>query len=136
MTVFVCIDDRGGMLFMKRRLSKDREVTADIAKTVDDGILYISDFSESLFLESDVSGMSVSNPLVSAGDGDFVFIENLALKEFMQKTERLIIYKWNRKYPYDFSLDVTPEECGFHLAESYDFKGYSHDKITKEIYTK
>ena len=136
MTVFVCIDDRGGMLFMKRRLSKDREVTADIAKTVDDGILYISDFSESLFSDSDVSVMSVSNPLVTAGDGDFVFIENLGLKEFMQKTERLIIYKWNRKYPYDFSLDVIPEDYGLKLAESYDFKGYSHDKITKEIYEK
>lgn len=134
MTVFVCIDDRGGMLFMKRRLSKDRELIADMAKSVGDGILYISDFSESLFSESDVSVLSVSNPLDSAGESDFVFVENLGLKNALPKIRRLVIYKWNRKYPFDFSLDITPEECGFTLKEVYDFKGYSHDKITKEIY--
>ena len=136
MTVIVCIDDRGGMLFMKRRLSRDRELTADIAKTVNDGILYISDFSEALFSESDVSVMSVSNPLVCADEEDFVFVENLSLKNAVPRIKRLIIYKWNQKYPFDFSLDINPLECGFSLKESIDFKGYSHDKITKEIYEK
>ena len=49
MTVIVCTDERGGMLFMKRRVSKDRELIADILKTVGDGILYISDFSEAAY---------------------------------------------------------------------------------------
>ena len=134
MTVFVCVEDRGGMLFMKRRLSKDRELLSDVEKTVGDGILYISDFSEALFSESDISVMSVSNPLESAGDGDFVFIENLALSESLSKIKKLVIYKWNRKYPFDFSIDITPDKCGFRLKESCDFKGHSHDKITKELY--
>ncbi len=136
MTVFVCIEERGGMLFMKRRLSKDRELTADIIKSVGDGILYISDFSESLFADSDISVMSVSNPLESAGENDFVFIENLGLSESINNVKRLIIYNWNRKYPFDLSLDINPLEFGFSLKEVYEFKGYSHDKITKEIYEK
>lgn len=136
MTAIVCIEDRGGMTFMRRRLSKDRILTEDIVKTVGDGILYISDFSEALFSESDISVMSVSNPLDSAQGGDFAFIENLGLKSSIEKIERLIIYKWNRRYPFDFSLDIAPEKCGFSLKENYDFKGSSHDKITKEIYEK
>ncbi len=136
MTVIVCIEDRGGMTFMRRRLSKDRILSEDIVKTVGDGILYISDFSEALFSESDISVMSVSNPLDSAQEGDFAFIENLGLKSSIEKIKRLIIYKWNRRYPFDFSLDIAPEKCGFSLKESYDFKGSSHDKITKEIYEK
>ena len=136
MTVILCIDDRGGMLFMKRRLSRDRELTADIEKSVGEGVLYISDFSESLFSDSNVSVMCVSNPLDCAGEGDFAFIENLKLENSLSKIKRLIIYKWNRKYPFDFSLDIVPTEHGFHLKKTEDFKGYSHDKITKEIYEK
>ena len=136
MTVIVCTDERGGMLFMKRRVSKDRELTRDVIETVGDGILYISDFSESLFTESDISVMCVSDPLESAGEDDFVFIENTSLAESVDKINRLIIYNWNRKYPFDFSLDINPKEHGFSLVESCEFKGYSHDKITKEIYQK
>jgi hypothetical protein len=136
MTAIVCIEDRGGMLFMKRRLSKDRILTENITQTVGDGILYISDFSEALFVDSDISVMSVSNPLKSADKGDFAFVENLGLKDSVKKIKRLIIYKWNRKYPFDFSLDIEPSKCGFKLIESVDFKGSSHDKITKEIYEK
>ena len=32
------------------------------------------------------------------------------------------------------SIDVNPLDFGFSLKKSYDFKGYSHDKITKEVY--
>ncbi len=136
MTVFLCTDDRGGMLFNKRRQSRDSAVIADIAESVGDGILYVSDFSESLFFDSEISVISVPDPLGSAGDGGCVFVENLHIADYLGQIDTLIIYRWNKKYPYDFSLDVVPQECGFTLVESYDFKGSSHDKITKEIYRK
>ena len=134
MTVIICIDDRGGMLFMKRRLSKDRLLIEDVSKMTENAVLYISDFSESLFADSDISALCVPNPLESAGEDDFAFIENLTLSESIEKIDRLVIYKWNRRYPFDFALDIVPEKQGFRLIESYDFKGYSHDNITKEIY--
>ena len=136
MTVFLCIDDRGGMLFNKRRQSRDSCVIADMAESVGDGVLYISDFSEGLFSESEISVISVPDPLISVGDNGFAFVENLHIADFIQKIDSLIIYRWNKKYPYDFSLDVVPGECGFKLFKSYDFKGSSHDKITKEVYKK
>ena len=136
MTVFVCIDDRGGMLFNKRRQSRDSKVIEDVARTVGEGLLYISDFSEVLFAESDASVISVPDPLDSAGDGSFVFVENLHLGEYVDKIDRLIIYKWNRKYPCDFELDLTPTEAGFKKKSTREFKGTSHDKITREDYVK
>ena len=136
MTVFVCIDDRGGMIFNKRRLSKDKMIICDIEKEVMDEILYITDFSEALFADSNVSALSVPDPLSCAQEKDFVFIENLTLKSFIDKIDKLIIYKWNRKYPFDLSLDVDPAKDGFSLESSSSFKGNSHDKITKEIYVK
>ena len=136
MTVFLCIDDRGGMTFMKRRLSRDKIMIEDLSKEVGEGILYISDFSEGLFSDSELSVMSVSNPLASAGEDDFAFIEDIPISNAIDRIDTLIIYKWNRKYPYDFALDIDPLNCGFSLLSSCDFKGNSHDKITKEIYRK
>ena len=136
MTVFVCIDDRGGMLFNKRRQSRDSRVIEDVIRTADDGVLYISDFSEILFEESNASVISVPEPLESAGDGSFVFIENKHLGDYLDRIDRLIIYKWNRKYPSDFSLDVDPVAAGFKKKSTREFKGTSHDKITREDYVK
>ena len=135
MTVMLCIDERGGMLFMNRRLSRDRILMKDIEKEVGEGILYISEFSEDLFPDSSISVMSVPEPLLSAGKEDFVFIENEVLVNCIDIIDRLIIYNWNRSYPYDFELDINPRAF-FTLKESYDFKGSSHDKITKEIFVK
>ena len=136
MTVFLCTDDRGGMLFNKRRQSRDFAVIADIAKSVGDKILYISYFSENLLSESEISVISVPDPLTAAGDGSCVFIENLHISDFIHKIDTLVIYRWNKKYPYDFSLDIEPKECGYTLSETYDIVGKSHEKITKEIYRK
>ena len=134
--VIVCVSDGGGMLFMKRRLSRDKKLTEDVAKAAEDGILYISDFSEELFEDSEASVLAVSSPLDLAGAEDFVFVENEKLLPHVDKIDTLIIYRWNRKYPFDFSLDIEPREHGFKLIGSYDFKGNSHEKITKEIYIK
>ena len=136
MTVIVCIEDRGGTLFMNRRLSKDRLLTEDIIKTVGDGLLYICEYSKELFEGSRVAIISSADLLKKAGEHDFVFVEGAALAETKDKIDRLIIYKWNRKYPFDKRLDVTPEECGLTLTRVEDFKGYSHEKITKEVYEK
>jgi hypothetical protein len=89
-----------------------------------------------LFEESDASVISVPEPLESAGDGSFVFIENKHLGDYLERIDRLIIYKWNRKYPSDFSLDVDPVAAGFKKKSTREFKGTSHDKITREDYVK
>ena len=134
MTAIVCICDGGGMLFNNRRLSRDRLLMENLSAFIGDGALYISDFSERLFEKSDLCTIVASEPLDCAKKEDFVFVENQSLAQHKDKIERLVIYKWNRSYPFDFSLDISPEKEKMTLTESGDFKGSSHEKITREIW--
>lgn len=136
MTVFLCLDNKGGMMFNKRRQSRDAKVIEDIARVADDGLIYISDFSEILFEESSASVICVPNPLEAASANAFVFCEDSGISEFTEKIDRLIIYRWGEIYPSDMKLDINPESCGFRLKSTRKFKGKSHDNITREDYIK
>ena len=136
MTVFVCTDSRGGMIFNSRRVSFDMKIIDDVIRCTGDGILYVSDFSEDLFEESEASVISVPTPLSSAGDNAFVFIENEPLLPYLDKIDRLIIYSFGEPYPYDMRLDVKPSESGFRLRSRRTFVGNTHDNITREDFIK
>lgn len=122
------------MAFNKRRQSRDAGVIKNIEELVGDGALFISDFSLTLFSESDLSVIAVTDPLSAAEDGDFVFLEDRVVGEYGEKVEKLVIYKWNRKYPADLKFDLDPKEAGMTLSETVNFAGKSHEKITREIW--
>lgn len=134
MTVIVCLSDGGGMTFNKRRQSRDAAVIGNIERLVCDGALFISDFSLGLFSESSISVIAATNPVDAADTGDFVFLEDRGVGEYKAKMERLVIYRWNRRYPSDFKFDISPEAEGMKLLEETEFPGNSHEKITREIW--
>ena len=134
--VAVCVDDLGGMLFGGRRQSRDRVMISDLIAFAGDKKIIINDFSLPLFKDYNDKIIISSHPLKDATEDEVCFIENIPLADYKEKIETLVIYRWNRKYPFDFSLDINPLEEGFHLHKKADFKGNSHDKITKEIYEK
>lgn len=136
MRVVVCISNGGGMMFNKRRQSRDAELIENLSLLVGDGTVYTNDFSAPLFEGSSLSVLSVSSPLECAGEDDTVFAENISLKEKKDKISSLVIYKWNRRYPSDKYLDVSPEELGMRLADTLDFAGKSHEKITRETWNR
>lgn len=136
MTVFVCVDTRGGMTFNKRRQSRDKRVIEDIIRASDDGILYISDYSEELFSVSGASVICVPSPLDTAPNDAYVFIENEHLSRYADKIDRLIIYNWGEAYPFDFKLDIDPQKDGFKLKSRREFVGNSHKKVTREDFIK
>lgn len=132
MKVIVCIDDNGGMLFNKRRQSRDRKVLEDIAGMNQQ--IRIHSFSEKLFAESEraVSYLVDDEFLSNAGVGEYCFVEHLSLAPYLDKIEEVIVYHWNRKYPTDFRLDLPYKTWKKQSKE--EFAGYSHEKITKERY--
>ena len=132
MIVIICIDEQNGMLFNKRRQSRDVVLIEDIIKTVGDKWLFIDSFSESLFADYDNIYIA-ENMLDEAISGDFCFVENKDVSTYVNKIEKLIIYKWNRLYPSDFKFNETLLDS-FHMESTVDFKGNSHEKITKEVY--
>jgi hypothetical protein len=132
MKVIVCIDDNGGMLFNKRRQSRDRKVMEDISLMTDK--IWIHPFSEKLLTEGEMKFDYVVDEafLEQAKEGEYCFVENMALLPVADRIEELVIYHWNRKYPADFKLDLPYKKWKKQSKE--EFAGFSHEKITKEIY--
>lgn len=135
MRIIVCLDENGGMLFNHRRQSRDRIVVADIAKYAKERNLYTNTFSASLFDE--IPNITVSDSfLEEASEYDYCFVENISLKQYQNLIKQIIVYHWNRTYPSDFKFDIDLNNGAWKCTEITEFKGYSHEKITKEVYEK
>jgi hypothetical protein len=133
MTVIVCIDDAKGMTFNKRRQSRDEAIYRDVISCLGGKRLFAAPMSKILF--DGIGEVNYSDdPLRDCGDEDFCFIEDRALADCKDKISAMIIYKWNKKYPSSTKLDLIPSELGLKLRGTFEFKGKSHDKITKEVY--
>ena len=128
MTIYVCLDDRNGMLFNKRRQSRDIKVLEDIRKSAD--VLTIDPFSEKLIQEAEIP--YVLAPEEIPEDAHF-FAEARDLSGLLPRASKLVIYRWNRHYPADvrFEGDLS----AFRLESREEFPGKSHEIITKEVYT-
>lgn len=131
MKVILCVDDNLGMLFNNRRQSRDRVLTEDVLSLAANDNLYINDFSAELFAGSKAI---VDNSFMEKNPDGYCFIENVDIVPYLSKIETLVIYRWNRTYPYDFKLNT--DLAGFSLSETKEFKGSSHEKITRQIYTR
>ena len=134
MIVILCLDDKNGLMFNNRRQSKDKVVVQDILKLVDGKKLFINSYSESLFRGLESNLIIDDDFLNNATKEDYCFVEDNNLKDFSEKIEKIIVYKWNRIYPSDLKLEIPIQD--WNLIDSFEFAGNSHDKITREVYLK
>ncbi|MBO5060165.1 MAG: ribonuclease Z [Clostridia bacterium] len=132
MHIIVCLDDNNGMAFNNRRQSMDRVVREKILSLCKGDRLYMSGYSFAQFTEVAENIIVDENFLSAAGKDDFCFVETCTFSP--DTAERLYVFKWNRVYPSDLKLSFDIEKSGFALLESTDFEGFSHEKITLEIY--
>ena len=137
MNVIICIDDNSGLMFNNRRQSKDRAVLEQVLEAAQNSRLCVNLYTGKLFagMISEEAGVQViirEQPARWAEEGDYCFVEGEELAPFADKIQQLTIYRWNRVYPADIYLDLNLEE--WTLTESVDFAGYSHEKITREVY--
>ena len=115
MHVIVCVDDRMGMLFNKRRQSQDQALRQELMKL--GAPLRMNAYSAKQF--GDCPGIAVSEDFLdTAGPGDLCFVEDRKLLPYREKIESITLCRWNRAYPGDFRLDLIPTGDGRHLAES------------------
>lgn len=132
MIVIVCVDDNNGMMFNQRRQSKDHILQKEILHMIGTSKLWMNQYSKKQFTD-DSEQIFVDEDFLSKADShDYCFVENVELSNYVDQIEKIILFKWNRIYPADtyFSIDLSQ----WVLDESVDFEGYSHEKITKEIY--
>ena len=131
MNVIVTIDDANGTMFNRRRQSRDRVLNERILK-VCGGRLRVTPETAALFAGMQAELTVSPDPLAGAGEDDWIFSEGLPLAPHAGKIGKLILYRWNRRYPGDRFLDVDP--AAMKLISTTDFAGSSHEKITEEVY--
>ena len=128
MVLIVCLDLDNGMYFNNRRQSRDREVIKDIAFITKNNNLIMTEYSHKLFenecenivITDDFEGQYLKN--------DFCFVENEDVQ--LENIKKIIVYRWDKVYPSDYCLNLE----GYHLTSTLEFKGYTHEKIVKEVY--
>ena len=129
MTLYICLDDRNGLQFNKRRQSRDFAVLEDIRSRIR-GKLRIEPFSEKLIRETEIPYVL---PPETAED---YFAEQIPSEEILENTNEVVIYRWNRHYPSDIRWEPDLEAMGFLRRGTAEFPGTSHKTITREVYAK
>lgn len=133
MIAVVCVDDKMGMTFLGRRVSKDSKLRARLIEICGDAPLRMNFYSRGQF-EEEFSPLVSESFLDDAETGDFCFVEDSDISPFEEKLEKIILYKWNRHYPSDFKFTFPFKEKDFVLKTVYEFEGSSHEKITEEVW--
>ncbi len=125
MKLIVCLDDNNGMMFNNRRQSRDKILIENVLELCKGEKLYTNEYSAKLFPENAVE--ICENP-----QNGYCFAENFTVDE--NDVEEIIVYKWNRVYPADVQFNIDLKK--WNLAETVDFAGSSHEKITRERYVR
>ena len=132
MNIIICLDDRNGMMFNKRRQSRDKKVIQNMRELCVESHLWTSDYSGLLFEMKDV--YVTDNFLEHAAEDDYCFIESIDPNEIEVPINKIVVYRWNRVYPAD--LYCTLDFSNYKLIDEKEFPGSSHEKITRQIYQK
>ena len=129
MILAVCVENRMGISFMGKRLSKDRLLREKLVSMAG-GSLRMSVYSGKQF----GPGVYMAPDYLSeAGPGDWVFAENAEYLDYADRIERIVLFKWNRDYPADVYFSFPGD---WSMVSSEDFPGNSHETITMEVYEK
>ncbi len=132
MIVICCVDDNYGMMFNSRRQTQDKILINYILNICKSSILKMNSYSFELFSIYNCSNIIVEENFLSNPNGDFFyFVENQSIDSIKQEIKKIILFKWNRVYPADFYFNKSILE-DFNLSYICDFKGNSHEKITRE----
>ena len=124
MTLMVCVDDKMGMAFNRRRQSRDRAVIEDMVRLAGGKPIAMAEKSRELF---EGAGCAVEEGAA------FRFIEFEAPSAYAERAETIVLYRWNRRYPADLRFDIDLSR--YTLTETVEFPGHSHEKITREVYS-
>jgi hypothetical protein len=130
MKLIFCLDDKGGMMFNKRRQSQDKELRKRILETLNGKPLIMSPYSSKQFVEG--GNLIISDAPQSETKHGVYFVEDLPY--FLSDVDEITVYKWNRHYPSDVKFGIDLSKEGFILDTVYEFEGSSHEKITEEKY--
>ena len=132
MTLILCVDDEMGMAYNGRRQSRDRAVCRDIADIAGGNPVLMHERSLKLFDGVEGSFRAVENKLEQAQTDEFCFVEFEPPEGLAERAGKIILYRWNRRYPADLYCAIPFEQ--WVRTEVAEFPGHSHEVITREVY--
>ena len=127
MILAVVTDDDGGLTFHERRQSRDRVLRRKLAELSEGRLLWMNAYTAGQFDPFPENAVISDTFLKDAGPDDVCFAENEALLPYAGRIRAVWLFR---------KLDFIPSEHGMHLVSSGDFPGYSHEKITLEVWTR
>lgn len=130
MKLIVCLDQKDGMSFNRRRQSSDRFLLERMLELVGENPLWMNAYSAKLFEELPENVTVDEDFLSKAGAGDYCFAENVSLLPAAGRIEQLVVYRWDKVYPADRNYPFSKGEP----VSVFAFEGNSHEKIVEEIY--
>lgn len=133
MVLALCIDDNGGMAFNHRRISQDRLQQERLLNISKEQNLHLSMSAYSAKLFDDAEVTVRDDFIENYDDNTLFFAECVDVTSLVEKADKIILYKWNRRYPSDLKFDFALLK-DFKLIGTFDFAGSSHEKITEETY--
>ena len=131
MQVIITVENRNGMLFNHRRVSRDQKVSERILAYCKEKKLWMNAYSAKLFENN--PQICVSETFLEQKDA-ICFVEDQDVTPYLPEIDTIILFHWNRDYPADmyFKMDLG----SWKLAETQEYAGSSHEKITEERYVR
>ena len=129
MILISCVDNALGLRFNHRRQSRDRVVCGRMLEK-SGGRLWLAEETKGLFAGFPEAELTIVSDPAAVPVGSFCFWEGPT----DAPAERIILYCWNRDYPGDERFCFPGGEEIWQLDRWEDFPGFSHEKITEEIY--
>ena len=136
MILVACLDDDNGMMFNHRRQSQDRELRKHLLLISSGQKLWMSRYSAKQFEVDCKQIIADDSFMLKAKDGDYCFVEDVDAAQYESKVEKIIIYRWNRKYPSDLRFTIPLNGGLWKKTKVEDFAGCSHENITMEVHEK
>lgn len=132
--IFTLDDDNGTQLAGKRQ-SRDRAVGEKIIALANNN-LHMLQKTTSFFKNNDMTNVlcTVWSDLWRIPENAVFFAEDVLPDEVMASAEKIYVFRWNRRYPSLVQDRVNLD--GYNKTVIEEFPGYSHEKITLEVYTK
>lgn len=131
MQVIITVENRNGMLFNHRRVSRDQKVSERILAYCKEKKLWMNAYSVKLFENN--PQICVSETFLEQKDA-ICFVEDQDVTPYLPEIDTIILFHWNRDYPADLFFTVDLSE--WNRIHQEEFAGKSHDKITMEVYKK
>ena len=129
MTYVVWLDDRGGISFGGRRLSRDRVLTARLNERLAGVARLCSPYTGRVYGTADTT---LTEDPACRVEGAAYLVETFDPTPYLRAGDCLLVYRFGRTYPFDCRL--TLDLAALTPVSRTELVGHSHPSLVEELY--